>query len=166
MNEVKGPASLGLVKDERSGQQCLLDSGSQVLLWPTPSQHQKLGSSSMRLIAANGSAIRSYGTVKREIKIDKKLYTFRFIFAEISRPILGTDFLQCFGMTLDLAKCCLLHSGIATRFSSATRAPTVSGISVLNSFVKTAQHILSDFPEVTDMNKATTSRKHNVQCHI
>ena len=159
-------AALGLVRDELTGKQMLLDSGSQVSLWPSPPQHQKLRSSGLSLVAANGSAIRSYGTVQREIKIDQKSYTFQFIFADISRPILGIDLLQRFGMTLDLAGRILLHSGTATQFSSAPRGPTVSGVSVLNKFEKTAKQILRQFPEVTDVNQATRAHKHSVQCHI
>ena len=101
-----------------------------------------------------------------EIKIDKKPYSFAFIFADISHTILGMDFLQKFGMTLDLAENRLVHSGTATRFSSAPRVPAVSGVNVVSEFVKTVQQLLAQFPEITDISKATCSLKHDVQCHI
>ena len=117
-------------------------------------------------MAANGTSIRNFGTALRKIKIDQKSYSFRFIFAEISRPIIGMDFLQAFGMTLNFAKGQLLHSGTVTQFSSTSKTPTVSGISVSSEFDKTVRQLLSEFPEITDVNRATRQHKHQVECHI
>ena len=111
------PAMLGLVTDEMTGRRCLLDSGSQISLWPTPKNHPRVLTSGLRLIAANGTQIKAYNAAQREIKIDKMLYSFSFIFADIARPILGMDFLQKFKMTLDLASNRLVHSRTATKFS-------------------------------------------------
>ena len=132
------PARLGLVVDERTGRQCLLDSGSQISLWPTPRHHPRVRKSNLKLVAANGTAINAYDASQREIKIDKIPYKFAFIFADIPRPILGMDFLQNFGMTLDLSANELVHSGTATRFSSAT-SPTLSRVNIVSESVNTAQ---------------------------
>ena len=110
------PATLRLVKDTISGRQCLLDSGLQISLWPTSPGCTCRQTSSLRLVAANGTPIRSFGTVRKEIKIGNKLHTFAFIVADIARPILGIDFLQTFKMALELADRQLLHSGHSYSF--------------------------------------------------
>ena len=69
-------------------------------------------------------------------------------------------------MSLDLANRRLLHSGTSTPFSSARECKAESGINVISDFVSTAKHLLAQFPEITDVKKATTSHKHGVQCHI
>ena len=158
-------ANLGLVMDGVSGKKCLLDSGSQISLWPATLKHRVVRSSSIKLVAANGTNINSFGTALHEIKIGLKKYSFSFVFADIARPILGIDFLQHFGMVLDLARGRLVHSGTETRFTSA-RQPGVSGVNVISDFSCTATQLLSQFPEITDIARATRFLKHGVQCHI
>ena len=109
---------------------CLLDTGSQVSLRPkTPQQRQPHTSNKVKLVAANGTPIRSFGFVTRKIKISEKYYTFTFIVADIMRPILGIDFLRRFGMLLDLKKGQLIHSGTATPFSSTSSV--VAGVNLV-----------------------------------
>ena len=117
----------------------------------------------MRLIAANGTPIRAFGTQKRKIKIGDKSYFFIFLIAQVSRPILGLDFLTRFGMTIDLRGGQLIHSGISTRLSSATSY--VSGINVVRSESPFFQ-ILREFPEITDVQLASCTSKHGVECYI
>ena len=104
--------------------------------------------------------------MRREIKIGQKLYSIIFIIAEIAKPILGMDFLQRFKMSFDLAEGRLLHSGTATPFSSTAGRPAISGVKVITGFAGTADQLLKQFPEITDVARATRSLRHNVQCHI
>ena len=79
------------------------------------------------------------------------------------RPILGLDFLQTFGMSLDLSNRRLLHSsGTSTRFVSASSS--VSGVNVVhaNKFTR----LLSEFPEITDPSIAASTSRHDVECFI
>ena len=92
-----------------------------------------------------------------------KFYSFVFLIAQISRPILGLDLLQHFRMKIDLDKRQLVHSGVATRLSSA--ASTVSGVNVMSS-QSSFHRILREFPEVTDVTLASSTTKHGVECFI
>ena len=109
-----------------------MDTGSQVSLWPPSSTTPALKNiqSNVRLTAANGTPIASFGKQLREIKIGGKIYSFVFIIVQIMRPILGLDFLQRFKMSIDLCSRWLLHSGTLTRFSSASSK--ISGINVIH----------------------------------
>ena len=159
------PATLGLVKDMVSGFRCLLDSGSQVSLWPASSNRPPVSSCNLRLLAANGSRIKAFGLAKKQIKIGRESYTFDFVIADISRPIIGIDFLQHYKMAIDFAGRQLLHSGTATAFSTVLRV-TVCGVNVISDIRQTAEQLLLQFPEITDVSKATRSHKHGVECHI
>ena len=76
---------------------------------------------------------------------------------------MGLDLLQHFRMKIDLDKRQLVHSGVATRLSSA--ASTVSGVNIVSS--RSSFHrILRDFPEVTDVTLASSTTKHGVECFI
>ena len=158
------PATLGLVVDRISGQRCLLDSGSQISLWPASTTDLQTRTESLRLVAANSTPIKSFGAIRKQIKIGLKTYSFVFIIARMGKPILGIDFLQRFGITLDLAKRQLKHSGTSTAFSSAKNV--ISGVNVISKFECTAQHLLAEFPEITDVKRATKSLQHGIECHI
>ena len=79
---------------------------------------------------------------------------------------MGIDFLQKFKMSIDLCNKRLLHSGVSTRFSSASSE--ISGVNVVR--VPTPgsvfAEILRDFPEVTDAALASRTSKHGVECFI
>ena len=152
--------------DGVSGRRCLLDTGRQISLWPASSTRKLNWSSGVPLIAANGTPIKSYGMERRKIKIGHKLYSFMFINADVARPILGIDFLQRFGMTLDLARRCLLHSGATTIFSSTSGQPAVSSVNLVSDFASTAETLIAQFPEITDVSRSTRSSKHGVECFI
>ena len=81
-NQRTRPAKLGLVTDALSSSRCLLDTGSQVSLWPPLPTTSQLQQSSVRLMAANGTAIKSFGHHQREIKNGGKYYTFLFLIAQ------------------------------------------------------------------------------------
>ena len=81
------------------------------------------------------------------------------------RPILGINFLQKYGMTIDFARRQLPHSGTATAFSSVPGVP-ISGVNVVSEFMSIAEQLLKQFPEITNVARATRSLQHGVECHI
>ena len=97
-------------------------------------------------MVANGTRIKAFGHLNREIKIGGKSYSFIFLIAQVSRPILGMDFLQTFKMSIDLCNRQLIYSGTSTRFSSITS--TISGVNIVHS--SPFAWLLEEFPEVTD----------------
>ena len=118
----------------------------------------------MRLIAANGTPLKAYGQETRKIKIGGRFYSFVFLIAQISRPILGIDFLQTFEMSIDLSNRQLLHSGTSTRFSST--AITISGVNVVRAPRSCFACLLDEFPEITDTALASSTTRHGVECFI
>ena len=120
--------------------------------------------SRVKLAAANGTPISAYGQQMRQIKIGGKFYSFVFLIAEVSRPILGLDFLQAFRMSIDLSSRQLIHSGTSTRFSSATSQ--ISGVNVVRAPQSSFARLLDDFPEITDTALASCTTRHGVECFI
>ena len=118
----------------------------------------------MRLVAANGSPIKTFGSTSRQIKFGEKTYIFSFVVANIARPIIGIDFLQRFGMKLDLKSRQLQHSGITTSFVG-TSCRSV-GVNLVQDALLQVRNIFDEYPELVDVARATRSSKHNVQCYI
>ena len=107
--------------------------------------------------------IKAFGSLKKKIKIGDKSYSFIFLIAQVARPILGLDFLTHFGMSIDLLHGQLIHSGVSTRFSAATSV--ISGVNVVQSESPFVQ-LLKEFPEITDIARASCTKKHGVECYI
>ena len=120
VNALFRPASLGLVHDRITGFPCLLDSGSQVSLWPAPRNRSECLNPELNLMAANWQPIPAFHVHTRKINIDGFDYISPFISAKVSRPILGIDFLKKHKMCLDFSKNLLSHSGVQTVFEHAT----------------------------------------------
>ena len=158
------PAKLGLTTDDLSCKNCLLDTGFQISLWPPSPAASKIPLTRVKLSAANGTPVRAYWQQKREIKIGGRFYSFVFLIADISRPILGMDFLQAFGMSMDLSNWRLLHSGTSTRFSSASSH--ISGVHVVHAPRSSFPSLLNEFPEITDVMLASCTTRHGVECYI
>ena len=144
----------------------MLDSGSQVSLWPAHNVHSLRPDSSIKLSAANNIPITAFGFQTRKVKIAGMLYTWNFILARVSRPILGIDFLKHFGMSIDFRSCTLRHNGCESKFinRSAVRQPRVH--MVYRDTLTEIKQLLWHFPEVTDPATATTTTKHGVRCFI
>ena len=78
--------------DDASKSFCLVDTGSQVTVWPVEPGDQV--DPNLRLKAVNGSKIECFGYKDIEIKIGRKDYGFRAIKAKIDTPVIGWDFLR------------------------------------------------------------------------
>ena len=124
------------VRDEVSNTLFLVDTGAEVSLLP-PTRPDLAKAPSMNLVAANGSAIKSYGTRLLELRINHNKYTWRFQVADVHKPIIGADFLRSHSLLVDLTNKKLLRldnlavlNGIVkevpTNVCNITRAPTMS----------------------------------------
>ena len=92
-----------LFHDPCSKMHFLLDTGAYISLIP-PCKFYKPYYGPQDLIAANGTRIRIFGTKQLNIDVGAR-YTLRWTFtvADVTLPIIGTDFLRHFGLGVDVA---------------------------------------------------------------
>ena len=72
---------------EANGQGRLIDSGSMITA--TAKRPGDKVDKSVKLVAVNGSEIKTYGTRKIEVKIGRKAYEMEAIICDINQDILG-----------------------------------------------------------------------------
>ena len=93
------------IKDELSGRLFLVDSGADVSVFPvslsastmlTPRTVPSL-STSGSLVAANGSAIKTFGSARIALRFKTLSVVHTFLLADVPRPILGSDFFSAVG---------------------------------------------------------------------
>eukprot|EP00731_Ephydatia_muelleri_P032551 Em0024g95a len=90
--------------DKISGRQFLVDTGAEIsVILATASDkrntHDKQGP---LLSAANGTTIKTYGSRIVPLQFASKGYKWSFTIADVSRPLLGADFLRANSLLVDL----------------------------------------------------------------
>lgn len=110
-----------IVTDKRAGTRFLVDTGADVSVLP----HTWFKSSrptERKLYAANRSAIPTFGEKKLTLDIGlRRCFTWTFIVADVTQPILGNDFLHEYNLIPDLR---------GRRLLDATTSLTVAGLVV------------------------------------
>ncbi|GBN81655.1 Transposon Ty3-G Gag-Pol polyprotein [Araneus ventricosus] len=107
--DVKGQNNCRLVIHDRpSGLNFLVDTGADISVVPPSSAERCKPKSLLNLLAANGTKINTYGTRNLSLNIGlRRIFPWSFIITDVSRPILGADFLRHYGIIIDLKSKCL-----------------------------------------------------------
>ena len=90
--------------DRHSGVQFLVDTGAQVSVLPATNLDLRSGLTGPPLSAANGSNIRTFGSRTVSLSINSRLYKWNCVVADVSKPLLGADFLCHFGLMVDMRR--------------------------------------------------------------
>ena len=107
--------------DVRSNIQFLVDTGACRSLLPKPFASASSRGSNVRLRAANGSPIETYGVRTLDVSVSGNTYSWDFIIADVTLPILGADFLGHFKLLVDVhhRRLVNLHTLVCTIMSVA-----------------------------------------------
>ena len=92
-----------LVHDSGTGQRFLVDTGADISVLPASRADRTSRRSTAPLMAANGSAIRTYGAVSRIVVLNGRRFSHKFVVADVTKPILGADFFTTHKLLIDLA---------------------------------------------------------------
>ena len=90
----------------------LLDTGSSVSLLPYNNIYSILRPATITLSNASGDQIKCYGELDAQVGIPalRRNFTMTFLIAEVSTPILGTDFLSQHSLLVDCKNNCIIDS--------------------------------------------------------
>ena len=148
---INGPAICAVnsssisITDIISGRSFLVDTGAEESVFPATNTEKKK-SCDPNLIAANGSAIATYGKRLISLKVSKTtLFKQKFCIADVTQPILGADFFTGHRLAIDLSNNRLvsLDGGLIVK-ARPTHSPR-PGIHRVHS---NNEAILEDFPEL------------------
>ena len=89
--------------DKSTNQSFLVDTGADVSVLPACKTGKFMKPSDFKLFAANNSKIDTFGTKVLNLDLGlRRKFTWSFIIAKISKPILGADFLKHYGLLVDI----------------------------------------------------------------
>ncbi|GBN81497.1 hypothetical protein AVEN_37312-1 [Araneus ventricosus] len=146
--------------DRSTGFRFLIDSGAAVSCLPRRLTKFRVAQDTT-LYAANGSAIKCYGTKQINLGLRRK-FSWCFLIADISHPIIGNDFLERFELLIDIKNRRLIDS---LTFLSAKRvkAPGNTLELTLISNKSPFHTILSKFREFFSPMSADVDTPYNVE---
>lgn len=98
------PNSRLFIVDRKSGFRYLIDTGATLSCFPrTLVSRKSLELSNLVLHAANDTVIKTYGFKHMQLDFGlSRIYQFKLIIADVMHPILGADFLEKYGLLVDV----------------------------------------------------------------
>lgn len=122
---------------------------------------------SLELFAANNTKINTYGTKLLNVDLGlRRSFNWKFLIASVPMPIIGADFLENFGLLVDLKRRRLIDS-ITKLTQIGTTAKTNDYFSIkLISGDSQYHKILAEYPDLTKITCKITPVKHNTVHYI
>ena len=97
-----GHRPLLYLHDQLSNRRFLVDSGAAISVMPYKWNSFPITSS---LVSAGGHAIKSWGTRSIPLCFSGRRFLWSFLLADVTKPIIGADFLTANGLCIDMAIC-------------------------------------------------------------
>jgi cleavage and polyadenylation specificity factor subunit 1 len=117
------------------------------------------------LYAADGKTIHTYGWLPLSLNLGlRREFTWRFVVADVTEPLIGADFLSHFGLLVDCRNNRLLDvTSLSTPAQAAS--PRFASIKVLNNCTP-VDNLLSEFPNLIRPSGVQRDMRHNTVHHI
>ena len=156
------------VSDQVSGQTFLVDSGADESVFPASAKDRLHLPKSEDLVAANGTAIATYGKRKIKINLSGRSFIQDFWIANVSTPILGADFYINNKIGIDLSNRKLVDTTTWRPIGPTRPAkPAAMSVSFHCARPDAFEAILDEFPDLLIPHfKKDDEIKHKVKHHI
>ena len=121
------------VMDRNTKQRYLVDTGSDLCVFPTRLLPKSRERTDYTLYAANVTTISTYGWGSRSMNLElRRDFTWRFVIADMEIPIIGVNLVSHYGLLVDCRNNRLLDgvTSLSTpRLIAPISVPSVKGIS-------------------------------------
>lgn len=139
--------------DTNTKDRYLIDTGADVSIFPASAKRKARQPSSYNLYAANGSPIRTYGREIKTLNLGlRRQFTWEFLIADVTRPIIGADFLAAFGLMIDLKNKRIVDQ--STNLKMHCHTAQISDYERINTIADGSafSEILNEFKDLTKPN--------------
>jgi hypothetical protein len=121
------------VTDKNSKRRFLIDTGSDLCVYPRKFIPQRRSRVNNDLYAANGNTIHTYGWLSLSLNLGlRREFTWRFVVADVTEPLIGADFLTHFGLLVDCRNSRLLDHVMSLFTPAQATSPRIASIKVTN----------------------------------
>lgn len=157
------------VTDRNTKTQFLVDTGSDLCVFPRSQLRERRASTGYNLTAANGTTIETYGYAHLNLDLSlRRNYPWKFVVADVTKPIIGVDFLCHYNLIVDCKNKRIIDNTttLSTPASLARNIKNILSVKVLTG--DSPYHLLltREFPEITRPAGTQRTVPHNTQHHI
>ncbi|GBN22008.1 hypothetical protein AVEN_175749-1 [Araneus ventricosus] len=149
-DDAKGFGRL-FVYDRNSRLKFLIDSGAACSVFPVSSANlsKRVTDAKVILYAANSSVIRTYGTKHLTLDLGfRQSFPWTFVIADVSRPILGADFMERFELLIHIKNRRLIGKLMSLKVNGKICTGPSIGLTTIVSDSK-YHLLLLEFPNIT-----------------
>ncbi|GBP15125.1 hypothetical protein EVAR_73139_1 [Eumeta japonica] len=147
---------------------------SELYVFPRSAAQQPRTRTTYQLSAANSNTykqmqiqtnatINTYGYINLELDLSlRRGYSWQFVLAAVTKPIIGADFLQFYNLMVDIRNCRLIDNTtiLSTSGSEVTSSSTISSVKILLGDIR-YDKLLAKYPVITRPSGTLRSPKHN-----
>lgn len=157
-----------VINDSITNLHFLIDSGSDISVLPSSLKDRLNNNNSnsvFNLVAANGTTIKVYG--KKQLKVSlglRRVFTWLFTIADVSQPIIGSDFLSHYNLLVNLKGHSLVDGMTFLRSQGKVvidPTPTVTTMNADNNKFHQLIQSYADVMEDPPVSKVTSSSHRN-----
>lgn len=156
------------ITDRISKMLFLIDTGSDLCVFPRSAVKTPCSPTKYNLVAANGTIIYTYGPIQLQLDLGlRRTFSWKFTVADVSKPIIGVDFISFYNLLIDCRSQRLID-GTTTLTASAPRQKVLESIASIKTVSGDTEfhQLLRMFPEVTRPAGTVTEVKHNTMHYI
>ena len=146
------------IQDTVSGRRFLCDTGAQKSVLPAARVDILTDRHGPPLQAANGSPIRTYGIRYVELCFGDQSFSWDFITAKVTVPLLGADFLCAYGLLVDIKGHRLIDAVTFCSYACSLGVSDFVGLSSIVPATDEFHRLLVQFPSLT---RPTFSSQHH-----
>lgn len=165
------------IYDKLSKKQFLIDTGSDLSILPPTDKDKIAKVNTTSLYAANGTQIKTYGQKILTVSLGlRRSFEWSFIIADVTRPIIGADFLSNFNIQVDLKKRKLIDSTTQLKSHCSMKPVPMDEVSIttiikenLTTNGSNYEKLLAEFhdltmpPNYTSENENRTGVYHHIE---
>lgn len=146
--------------------QFLVDTGTDLCVFPRSATSGRREKSDYVLSAANSTDIHTYDTVTLSLNLGlRRVFTWRFVVADVSKPIIGADFLHYHYLLVDLRNQRLLDGTTYLTVQGHVAESNIPSVKTVNAASRYHQ-LLQQFKEITRPDGIPGNIEHNTRHHI
>lgn len=156
------------VTDLHTKVQFLIDTGSDLCVYPRSAIRERRKKSQYVLCAANGTTISTYGTIHLELNLGlRRAYSWNSVLADVTKPIIGVDFLSFYNLLVDCRHHQLID-GLTTLSIQVPLSKSTEAISSVKAVSGDTRHhdALKLYPDITRPAGKPVQPKHTTVHHI
>lgn len=156
------------VTDKATKIKFLVDTGADLCVIPVKHVRGRRDKVPYELYAANGTSIATYGFETLHLNLGlRREFTWRFVVADVSKPIIGADLLANFGLLVDIRNQRLVD-GVTSLTATGQVAECNAEWLHIRALSGTSPYhmLLRQYPEVTQPSGNQGSTKHATKHHI